>query len=138
MDAETVKYCDVLLPPAFWCEKRGTYGCSERRYSLLMKSVEPMGECKSDFEILMDFAKRMDVDPKVIPFKEVDDVWNEWREVSSVTPYNFMGITRARMEKLPVSSGHVQRKIIREPRFATFVVRILIFQRTTKINIILW
>ncbi len=99
MDALTVKYADVLLPAAFWCEKRGTYGCSERRYSLLMKSVEPMGECKSDFDILMDFARRMDVDPKVIPFKTVDDVWNEWREVSSITPYNFMGITRARMEK---------------------------------------
>jgi len=99
MDAETVKYCDVLLPPAFWCEKRGTYGCSERRYSLLMKSTEPLGECKSDFDILMDFAQRMDVDPKVIPYKEVDDVWNEWRLVSAVTPYNFSGITRARMEK---------------------------------------
>ena len=71
MDAETVKYCDVLLPAAFWCEKRGTYGCSERRYSLLMKSVEPMGECKPDYDILMDFAKRMNVDPKVIPFKNI-------------------------------------------------------------------
>ncbi len=24
MDAETVKYCDVLLPPAFWCENGGS------------------------------------------------------------------------------------------------------------------
>ncbi|MEN8190409.1 MAG: nitrate reductase [Thermodesulfobacteriota bacterium] len=99
MDAETVKYADVLLPSAFWCEKRGTYGCSERRYSLLKKSTEPLGECKPDFDILMDFAKRMGVDPKVTPYKEVDDVWNEWREVSSITPYNFKGMTRARMEK---------------------------------------
>ncbi len=102
MDAETVKYADVLLPPAFWCEKRGTYGCSERRYSLLMQATKPLGQCKSDFEILMDFAKRMGVDPKVIPYKNVDDVWDEWRIVSSITPYNFSGITRARMEK---SSG---------------------------------
>ncbi len=99
MDAETVKYADVLLPPAFWCEKRGTYGCSERRYSLLEKSTEPLGECKPDFDILMDFAKRMGVDPKVIPYKDVDDVWNEWRLVSAATPYNFSGITRERMEK---------------------------------------
>ncbi len=99
MDAETVKYADVLLPPAFWCEKRGTYGCSERRYSLLDKATEPLGQCKSDFAILMDFAKRMGVDSKVIPFKTVDDVWDEWRLVSAATPYNFSGITRARMEK---------------------------------------
>ena len=99
MDAETVKYCDVLLPPAFWCEKRGTYGCSERRYSLLKKSVEPMGECRSDVDILLDFATRMGVDPKVIPFKTVDDIWNEWRMVSAETPYNFSGMTRERMEK---------------------------------------
>ena len=99
MDAETVKYADVLLPPAFWCEKRGTYGCSERRYALLMKSTEPLGECKSDVEILLDFAKRMGVDEKIIPYKDVDDIWNEWRMVSAATPYNFSGITRARMEK---------------------------------------
>ncbi len=99
MDAETVKYADVLLPPAFWCEKRGTYGCSERRYSLLKQSTKPLGQCRSDFEILMDFATRMGVDPKVIPYKNVDDVWNEWRKVSAATPYNFSGITRERMEK---------------------------------------
>ena len=99
MDAETVKYCDVLLPPAFWCEKRGVYGCSERRYAYLEQSTEPLGECRSDFDILMDFAKRMNVDPKVIPYKNVDDVWNEWREVSSETPYNFKGITRKRLKK---------------------------------------
>ena len=99
MDAETVKYCDVLLPPAFWCEKRGVYGCSERRYSLLMQSVEPMGECKPDVEILLDFAKRMGVDPKVTPFKNVDDIWDEWRKFSAATPYNFSGMTRARQEK---------------------------------------
>ncbi len=99
MDAETVKYADVLLPPAFWCEKRGTYGCSERRYALLEQSTKPLGECKPDFDILMDFAKRMGVDPKVIPYKNVDDVWDEWRMVSAATPYNFSGITRERMEK---------------------------------------
>ncbi len=99
MDAETVKYCDVLLPAAFWCEKRGVYGCTERRYSLLMKAIEPIGECRPDVDILLDFAKRMGVDPKVIPFKNVDDIWDEWREVSSATPYNFKGMTRARQEK---------------------------------------
>ena len=99
MDAETVKYADVLLPPAFWCEKRGVYGCSERRYALLKKSTEPLGQCKPDVDILLDFAKRMGVDPKVIPFKDVDDIWNEWRKVSSETPYNFMGITRERLAK---------------------------------------
>jgi len=100
MDAETVKYADVVLPAAFWCEKSGVYGCSERRYSYLEQSVKPMGECRSDVEILLDFATRMGVDPKVIPFKNVDDIWEEWRKFSTHTPYNFGGITRARHKKV--------------------------------------
>ncbi len=99
MDAETVKYADVVLPTAFWCEKRGVYGCSERRYAYLDQSVEPMGECKADFDILMDFAKRMGVDSKITPYKDIDDVWDEWRNFSAATPYNFKGITRERLKK---------------------------------------
>lgn len=99
MDAETVKYADVVLPAAFWCEKRGVYGCSERRYAYLEQSVQPMGECRADFDILMDFAKRMEVDSTIIPYKNVDDVWNEWRNFSAATPYNFKGITRERLKK---------------------------------------
>ncbi len=99
MDAETVKYADVLLPPAFWCEREGVYGCSERRYSLISKAIEPPGECRPSVNILVDFAKKAGVDPKLVAFNNSEDVWNEWRAVARPTPYNFWGITRERLRK---------------------------------------
>lgn len=98
-DAETLKYADLVLPPAFWCEREGVYGCSERRYALVGKAVEPMGECKPSVNILMEFAKRMGVDEKLYPYKDSADIWDEWRRMSVGTPYNFAGITRERLRK---------------------------------------
>lgn len=98
-DAETMKFADVVLPPAFWCERDGVYGCSERRYALIEKAIEPPGECRASVNILVDFALKMGVDPKLVNFKNAEDVWNEWREVAKPTTYNFYGITRERLRK---------------------------------------
>ncbi|MEH0019451.1 MAG: molybdopterin-dependent oxidoreductase [Desulfobacter sp.] len=99
-DAETMKYADVVLPPAFWCEREGVYGCSERRYALVGKAIEPPGECRESVHILIELAKRMGVDPKLVDFKSSEDIWNEWRRVSRPTPYNFYGMTRDRLRKM--------------------------------------
>jgi len=98
-DAETVKYADVVFPPAFWCEREGVYGCSERRYSLITQAIEPPGQCRPSVNIMVDLAKRIGVDPKLVPYKNSADVWDEWREVARPTPYNFYGMTRERMRK---------------------------------------
>lgn len=98
-DAETVKFADVVLPAAFWCEREGVYGCSERRYALITKAIEPPGECRESVHILIDLAKRMGVDPKLVDYKNSEDIWNEWRKVGQPTPYNFYGMTRDRMRK---------------------------------------
>lgn len=98
-DAITLQYADVVFPPSFWVEREGVYGCSERRYALIAKAIEPPGECRDSVNILVDLALRMGVDPKLVAFKNSEDVWNEWREVSSATPYNFKGITRERLRK---------------------------------------
>jgi len=98
-DAETMKYADVVFPAAFWCEREGVYGCSERRYALIEKAIDPPGQCKPAVDILIDFAKRVGVDPKLVPYKNSADIWNEWRAVGRPTPYNFWGITRKRLRK---------------------------------------
>ena len=98
-DAETMKFADVVLPPSYWCERTGVYGCSERRYALVEQAIEPPGECRPSVNILIDLAKRIGVDPKLIPYKNSDDIWEEWRNVSAITPYNFKGITRERLKK---------------------------------------
>lgn len=99
MSAETLKYADVVFPAAFWCETEGVYGCTERRYALIEQAVEPLGNSRPVIQVLMEFAKRMGVDPKLIPYENAEDIWNEWRTLSRGTPYNFYGITRERLKK---------------------------------------
>ncbi|MDL2316198.1 nitrate reductase [Desulfovibrio sp. OttesenSCG-928-A18] len=98
-DAETLKYADVVFPAAFWCETEGVYGCTERRYSLIEQAVAPAGQSRPAVEILMEFAKRAGVDPKLMPYKNSADIWEEWRKLSQGTPYNFYGMTRERLKK---------------------------------------
>lgn len=98
-DAVTLQYADLVLAPAFWCERDGVYGCGERRYSLTEKAVDGPGEVRPTLHTLIEFAKRAGVDPKLVDFKSAEDVWNEWREVAKPTPYNFWGITRERLRK---------------------------------------
>ena len=98
-DAKTLEYADVVLPPAFWCEREGVYGCTERRYALVGKAIEPPGQCRESVHILTDLAKRIGVDPALVPYESAEDVWNEWRNVARPTPYNFYGMTRERLRK---------------------------------------
>ncbi len=101
----TTELADVVLPAAMWSEKTGVYGMTERRYQLMPQVLDPPGQARSDFDILLDLAERLE-DRGVVPkgyikgkFKTTDDVWDEMRKASEDTPYNFMGMTRRRLEK---------------------------------------
>ncbi len=98
-DAVTLEYADLILAPAFWCERDGVYGCAERRYSLTEKAVEPPAQCRPTVNTLVDFAKRAGIDPKLVNFSNAEDVWNEWRMVSKGSTYDFSGMTRERLRK---------------------------------------
>jgi len=97
-DTETAQMADVLLPAALWVEKEGVYGQTERRYQLIEKLLDPPGEAKSDLEILVDLAKRLGKD-RVITSHTSKEVWDEYREVSSHSYYNFNGMTRERLSE---------------------------------------
>ncbi len=101
----TTELADVVLPAAMWSEKSGVFGMSERRYQYHPQVCDAPGEARSDFDVLLDFAKRLE-DAGVVPkgyvsskFKTTDDVWDEMREASKNTAYDFYGMTRARLKK---------------------------------------
>ena len=101
----TTELADVVLPAAIWTEKAGVFGMSERRYQYQPKIKAPPGEARSDFDFLLDFAGRLEK-LGVVPsgyisakFKTTDDVWDEMREASRDTAYDFRGITRERLKK---------------------------------------
>jgi len=53
---ETSRFADVILPAAVFAEKEGTFTNTERRVQRVRKAVEPPGEARADWEILIDLA----------------------------------------------------------------------------------
>jgi nitrate reductase NapA len=94
----TTELADVVLPAALWVEKEGVYGCSERRYQLLEKAIEPPGEARADLDILLDLARRLGHE-KLLPFRDATEVWDEILRVSKGTAYDFSGMTRERLRE---------------------------------------
>ncbi|MBI5472891.1 MAG: molybdopterin-dependent oxidoreductase, partial [Ignavibacteriae bacterium] len=116
----TAELADVVLPSAAWSEKEGVYGCTERRYQLLDKAVEPQGESRTDFAILKDLATRLG-HGKLVDFKNEAEAWSELMKCSKGTAYDFTGMTRERLKNshgllwpLP-SEGHpgTKRRYVR-------------------------
>lgn len=97
-DSKTLEFADLVLAPAFWCERDGVYGCGERRYSLTEKAVDAPGQCRPTVNTLVEFGKRLGYG-ELLKFNNAEDVWNEWRRVAQGTPYNFFGMTRDRLRK---------------------------------------
>jgi ferredoxin-nitrate reductase len=61
---ETAMFADVVLPAAIWGEKTGTFTNVDRTVHISEKAVEPPGEAKPDFDIFLDYARRMDFKDK--------------------------------------------------------------------------
>ncbi|MFQ5597824.1 MAG: molybdopterin oxidoreductase family protein [Nitrospiria bacterium] len=97
-DARTLEIADVALPAALWVEKEGVFGQTERRYQLLEKLVDSPGETRSDLDILVDLAKRLKLD-HIITAQSPEAVWNEWRQFSAGSKYDFSGMTYTRLKK---------------------------------------
>jgi ferredoxin-nitrate reductase len=100
-DTETAQLADVLLPSAMWGEKTGCMTNAERRCTLLAKAVEPPGEARADFDIFLDFARRMNLRDlsgrPLIRFTEPEAAFDEWREISRDCIPDYSGMTYAKL-----------------------------------------
>ncbi|WP_041086074.1 formate dehydrogenase subunit alpha [Jeotgalibacillus soli] len=54
--SRTAEFADVVLPAAPSLEKEGTFTNTERRVQRLYQALEPLGDSKPDWEIIMDIA----------------------------------------------------------------------------------
>jgi assimilatory nitrate reductase catalytic subunit len=66
---ESAKLADVLLPASTWGEKHGTVTNSERRITRVNSVLPPPGEAKHDWEIVVEFARRLEARLGSSPFK---------------------------------------------------------------------
>ncbi len=96
---ETAQLADVVLPAAMWGEKTGTFTNTERTVHLAHKAVEPPGEARADFDIWVDYARRMDLRDKdglpLVKWSTQEEAFDSWCRMSSGRPCDYSGLTYA-------------------------------------------
>ena len=95
----TSDFADVLLPAAFWAEKEGVYGCTERRSQYMPQVLQPMGEARWDAWILRDLAMRMGFKKEFEKYRTAEDIWNEYISLTKGRDMDLSGATYARLKK---------------------------------------
>ncbi len=89
----TAAMADVVLPGASFLEKDGTFTSGERRVQRVRKVLDPPGQARADWEILLDLMHATGC-PQ--PFTSPGEVMEE---VSRVAP-QFAGVSYSRIEQL--------------------------------------
>ncbi len=78
---ETAKLAHVVLPACSFAEKEGSFTNIERRVQRIRKAIQPVGQSRSDFEILRGLAERLGYPMKY------DSVSKVTEEIASVIPH---------------------------------------------------
>jgi anaerobic selenocysteine-containing dehydrogenase len=103
---ETARLADVVLPGATWGEKLGAFTNADRTVHISEKAVEPPGEARSDLEIWLDYARRMDLRDRdgepLIKWDRPELAFEAWKECSRGRPCDYSELT---YEKLRGGSG---------------------------------
>jgi anaerobic selenocysteine-containing dehydrogenase len=103
---ETAELADVVLPAAIWGEKTGTFTNADRTVHISYKAVEPPGTAKSDLDIFLDYARRMDFRDKdgkpLIKWNDPESAFEAFKEVTRGRPCDYSGMT---YKKLSEGSG---------------------------------
>ncbi len=100
--SDTAEIADVVFAAATWSEKEGCYTNSERRCNYAQKAVEPMGESKSDFDIVREFSGYFDGVQELL-FKDIRtprDVFEEIKRVSKGRLCDYSGMSYELIEEL--------------------------------------
>jgi ferredoxin-nitrate reductase len=94
---ETGMLADVVLPGAGPEEKTGTLTNADRTVHLCERAVEPPGEARSDLEIFLDYAGRMDFRDRdgepLIKWNGPESAFEAWKECSRGRPCDYSGMT---------------------------------------------
>ena len=87
----TAQLAHVVLPGTSFAEKEGTFTNTERRVLRVRKAIEPVGESRSDWQIIQDLSSRFGYD---MNYDSPEDIM---KEIASLTS-SYGGITYDRLE----------------------------------------
>lgn len=105
----TAEYADVFLPSAFWIEKGGVFGNTERRSALTERMIEPPQGLKGDGEIFLEVARRMGYG-KFFQYPDTESVWDEYIRSTKGTDLDLSGAAYSYLRK----NGSAQWPILSE------------------------
>jgi anaerobic selenocysteine-containing dehydrogenase len=98
---ETAECADLVLPAALWGEKTGTFTNADRTVHISHKAVDPPGEARSDLDILLDFAERMQFEDKagapLVKWTDPESTFEAWKECSRGEPCDYTGLSYDRL-----------------------------------------
>ena len=92
---ETAHYADVVLPAASFLEREGTYTNTDRRVQMIHPVINPIGDCKPDWEIIIEIMKRIGMN---VDYQSPSDIMDE---INSTTDL-YGGITHERIKKVGI------------------------------------
>ena len=112
----TAEFADVILPAAASLEKEGTFVSTERRLQRLYRAMSPLGNSRTDFDIVQSVARAMGADWNYPGPKEV------LAECAALTPA-FAGATWEGLEGFrsllwPVQASGEDSPYLYKERFA--------------------
>jgi anaerobic selenocysteine-containing dehydrogenase len=100
---ETTQYADVVLPTALWGEKTGCITNADRTVHLARKAIEPPGEARSDLDIFLDYARRMEFRDRdgqlLMKWHDAEGAFKAWRECSQGRPCDYSGLSYEKLEQ---------------------------------------
>jgi ferredoxin-nitrate reductase len=128
---ETARLADVVLPAAIWAEKTGTFTNADRTVHLSEKAVNPPGEARSDLDIWLDYARRMEFKDKdgrpLITWEDPESAFEAWKQCSQGRFCDYTGLSysvlRERGIQWPCSPEHPggTERLYADGRFRTAV-----------------
>ena len=100
---ETAELADVVLPAAIWGEKTGTFTNADRTVHISHKAVEPPGEARSDLDIFLDYAERMDFRDReggpLIKWTDAEGAFEHWKKCSEGWLCDYSGMSYSKLSR---------------------------------------
>jgi hypothetical protein len=91
----------VVLPSAIWGEKTGTFTNVDRTVHISHKAVEPPGQARADFDIFLEFARRMHFRDKdgapLLKWRTPEECFEAWKECTRGRPCDYTGLSYAKL-----------------------------------------
>jgi assimilatory nitrate reductase catalytic subunit len=102
--SDTAEIADVVFGAATWSEKEGCYTNSERRCNYAQKAVEPLGDSKADFDIVLEFSKYFE-DKHDLLFKNMQTPRETFEEIKRVSKGQLCDYSQMSYEKIEQLGG---------------------------------